>query len=185
VYNKRTFTARYGDPLAFVFKTQVWKCLPGKQCDICFRAIRYACVLKRTQSENVLLPPEIGKLVIGKCCFHYFKKWNTGLYYKLLFAYQNVQTFTQAVERDKQMFGLYTGVKVRLGQWKRVRRQARTRLRLLKEQNTPAPVADVLTLQEVLNRRPHRYKRPSSAIRWYDRQITQLQERLQNLPAIK
>src|ERR1700677_1154682 len=101
MYTKRTFTVKFGNPRAFIFKTQVWDSRLAseesshRRCGVCRRHVRFVFILKKLQIGNLRFSPEIGKLEIGACCFHYFRKWNNPFYQKLKAAYKNAVTYAQ------------------------------------------------------------------------------------------
>jgi len=111
MFLKRTFSRKFGDPASFLFKGQVWDShladsSPGdRNCDVCHRHIRFLFILKKTQTADPALPPEIGKLEIGRCCFHYFRKWNVDLFKELSVACQYELNREAAIRRDKKAFG--------------------------------------------------------------------------------
>jgi hypothetical protein len=61
-------------------------------------------VLKVVQDSSLPYSPEVGKLLIGECCFKPIQAVNEKLYRQLLTAAVNLRTFIDAVERDQRIF---------------------------------------------------------------------------------
>ena len=182
MFSKHAFTARFGDPLAFIFKGQVWdtRLADGspsdKRCGVCHHHIRYAFVLKKLQGGDFSASPEVSKIEIGKCCFHYFRKWNSTLHQGLFHAYQYESARTKAIEQDKKRFGDWADVRTQEKQWRQIKRRVLARIRELRD--VPAPVGDVAALLKAATRSATPGKH---AARWFGRQIEDMQSRLGKL----
>src|ERR1700690_2497290 len=85
------FTERCGDPARLIYKGQCYDA--GTEsvtlCGTCGSHIRFCYILKLLASDDLFSAKEIAKLRIGECCFHFFQKWNLGLYRKLVAAKVN------------------------------------------------------------------------------------------------
>ncbi len=119
MYGRRTFTKKFGDPKSFIFKGQVWDSRladassSDKDCAICKRHVRFVFVLKQVQTTDPAHNPEIGKLEIGRCCFHHFRKWHRDLFRQLFYALQYELNREIAVRQDKQRFGKWAKAKAK------------------------------------------------------------------------
>jgi len=71
---------------------------------LCGEHVRLCYVLKVVQDPSLPYSPEVGKLLIGECCFKPIKAVNEKLYRQLLAAAVNLRTFIDAIERDKRIF---------------------------------------------------------------------------------
>lgn len=89
----------------FLFKGQCYDAGPDSEtkCGLCGKHIRFCYVLKVLELSDPLTP-EVGKAVIGECCFEPIKAANAKLYRQLLAAAINLRTFMEAVQRDKRRF---------------------------------------------------------------------------------
>lgn len=89
----------------FLFKAQCYDAGPDSEtkCGLCGKHTRLCYVLNVLQSTDPL-SPEVGKVVIGECCFEAIKAANVKLYRQLLAAAINLRTFMEAIERDKRRF---------------------------------------------------------------------------------
>jgi hypothetical protein len=189
VIKREIFSARHGDPEAFVFKGQVWDTraatgeVTGRTCGICHKPVRYAFVLKKTMGKGPFAP-EIGKLEIGSCCFRYFQGWNRELHYQLECALEVELVRASAKERDERIYAGQASMKAQEAQWRYAKRQAALRLREMERLNILAPVADVSALREAIKTKPAGHKRPINAARWYEKQTAALVEKAAKLPSI-
>lgn len=187
MFNKRTFSAKYGRPEAFIYKGQVWdtRLADGtpsdRKCAVCHKHCRFVFILKKTQTADVLAPPEVGKLEIGRCCFHYFRRWNPSLFHALRAALVNELNRSRAFEQDKRVFAGHTSVKVRMEQWRKIKRRALKLTQKMEATNASAPIADVLGLRAAATTHAPEYKRPANAVLWYERQIHELQAGISKL----
>lgn len=187
MFTKRTFSAKYGRPEGFIYKGQVWdtRLATGapsdRKCAVCHKHCRYVFILKKIQTSDSLVAPEVGKLEIGRCCFHYFRRWNPSLYHALKASLENELNRSRMFERDKRVFSGRTSVKTRMEQWRHIKRLAFKRLEAMQKTNALAPIADVLGLRAAVSLKPMTYKRPANAIRWYDNQIEELQAGISKL----
>jgi hypothetical protein len=184
---KRTFTNRFGRPEAFIYKGQVWdtRLASGepsdRKCVVCHKHIRFVFILKKTQNENPLAAPEIGKLEIGRCCFHYFRRWNPSLFHALKAALTVELTRARAFEHDKKVFSGHTSVTVRMKQWRQIKRRAMKLTQRMEQSNATAPIATVLGLRAAATREPVSYKRPTTTLHWLEKQIGELQAGISKL----
>jgi len=105
--SKRRFIHKY-DPARLIYKAQ---CYDGgaesaTTCGICGEVIRFCYVLKLLEdTTDVPSAKEIGKVVVGDCCFPPFRESNPDLHRKLLAAQVNLGTYIEAIERDKRVYG--------------------------------------------------------------------------------
>lgn len=182
MFSLSTFTERFGAPSDFVFKGQVWDSRmadstpDNKHCRVCRRKVRYIFILKLVQTADPLANPEVGKLEIGRCCFHYFRKWNVRLHGELLTAVTYEKNRQIAVERDKKRFTEWNALKVQVKMWRTLRRQLQIRLRQLEAMQAVAPVAVVTKAMQAVNQNPqkkHSY--------WFRDQIKDLRQRIGEL----
>ena len=74
------------------------------KCELCGKRIRLCYVLKVVQDPSLPYSPEVGKLIIGECCFKAIQAVNEKLYRQLLAAAVNLRTFIEAIERDQRIF---------------------------------------------------------------------------------
>lgn len=182
MFSRRTFVAKFGDPMEFLFKGQVWDSrLPDatsgtKNCGICRRHIRFVFILKHIQTVDPLKNPETGKLEIGRCCFHYFRNWNPNLFEALYHTLEYEKNREKAIRRDKKVFGEWVATKVKAKMWRSLRRQGFTRLKTLQRKNASAPVGTVMQLMNATNRQPDKKR-----AKWYERQIQELRQTIGDL----
>lgn len=187
MFGKSTFTQRFGEPTDFVFKGQVWDsrladATPGdKRCAVCNRHIRLVFILKQVQTSDPMANPEIGKLEVGRCCFHYFRKWNAKLFEELQNALLYENHREAAIRRDKKLFAEWNAIKVRVRTWRSLRKQVAIRLRQLQQMEAVAPVAVIASSMQAASRQPAKHKRTANAVRWYDRQIQDLRQKIDEL----
>jgi hypothetical protein len=180
MFSQRIFAQRFGDPASFEFKQQVWDtrlpdASPGdKQCAVCRRRIRFVFILKHVQTADPLANPEDRKLEIGRCCFHYFRKWHPKLADELYHALECARNLEKAVKRDKKRFGDWTELKVRAKTWGSLQRQASKRLKELQKRNAAAPVGTVMGLLQTAGLKPR-------SRRQYDKRINELRQKIGEL----
>jgi hypothetical protein len=77
----------------------------AEQNEIPSDSIRLCYVLKVVQDPSLPYSPEVGKLLIGECCFKPIQAVNEKLYRQLLAAAVNLRTYIGAIERDQRIFG--------------------------------------------------------------------------------
>jgi len=92
------------DAARFLFKGQCYDARPGSDttCCLCGECIRFVYVLKVIESSHSDAP-EVGKLLIGECCFSPIKAMNAKLYAQLLAGAVNLRTYIEAIERDQRI----------------------------------------------------------------------------------
>jgi hypothetical protein len=182
VFSLRTFTERFGEPISFLFKGQVWDSrlsdsTPSeRRCAVCRRHVRFVFILKQLQTSDPTANPEIGKLEIGRCCFHYLRKWNAKLFEELLHALQYEKNREAAIRMDKKRFAEWTAIKLRVREWGSLRHQGRIRLKQLQQMNAVAPVSTVAGLVTLINRSPQK-----RTLQWFDQQIKELRQKIGEL----
>jgi hypothetical protein len=184
VYSLKTFTAKFGAPTDFLFKGQVWdsrnadSTRTAVHCDVCSRKVRFVFILKRLQTADPTANPEVGKLDLGRCCFHYFRRWNPKLHGELLSALEYERNREAAAKRDKRLFAEWAAIKIRVKEWRNLRRQGEIRLRQLRQMNASAPVNAVTALVACVGQTPQ-----GKNLKWFDRQIQELRQRIGELGA--
>lgn len=94
------------DAARFLYKGQCYDAGHESEttCELCRKRIRLCYVLKVVQDSSLPYSPEVGKLLIGECCFKPIQAVNEKLYRQLLAAAVNLRTFIDAVERDQRIF---------------------------------------------------------------------------------
>jgi len=99
-------TWQSADAARFLFKGQCYDAGPGfgRTCGLCGGRIRLVYVLKVIESPSHSCSPEVGKLLVGECCFRTIEAVNEKLYHQLLAAAVNLRTYTEAIERDRRIF---------------------------------------------------------------------------------
>jgi hypothetical protein len=111
---RRTHTAaqnggerwRPADAARFFFKGQCYDAGPESDstCSICGEHIRLVYVLRVIESPSNSYAQEVGKLVVGECCFTPIEPVNQKLYLQLLAAAVNLRTYIEAIKRDQGIF---------------------------------------------------------------------------------
>ena len=99
-------TWQSADAARFLYKGQCYDAGSESEtrCELCGEHVRLCYVLKVVQDPSLPYSPEVGKLLIGECCFKPIKAVNEKLYRQLLAAAVNLRTFIDAVERDQRIF---------------------------------------------------------------------------------
>jgi hypothetical protein len=182
MFSRQTFTRRFGEPTGFIFKGQVWDThLPDatpdkKRCAVCNRRIRLLFILMRRQDSDQAANPDAGKMGIGRCCFHYFRKWHAPLAGALVRSLRSQMDRAAAIKRDEKRFREWAAVTVRIKMWRSLRRQGIIRLRRLRQAGAVAPVGGVADLAQALARQPAKH-----TARWYDKEIKELRQKIAGL----
>jgi hypothetical protein len=99
-------TWQSADAARFFYKGQCYNAGSESEtkCELCGKRVRLCYVLKVVQDPSLPHSPEVGKLLIGECCFKPIKAVNEKLYRQLLAAAVNLRTFMEAIERDQRVF---------------------------------------------------------------------------------
>lgn len=163
---KREFTERYGDPAKFVFKGQYYDAGQHSEtnCTVCGHIIRYVYILKNPENRSVPL---------GSCCFGYFEKWNKDdLFLPLAAASVLVETVAKAIQDDTKLYNAKADVALRLRDWRRIRREALSKIKAYQKVNgswLPKPLFDLQAEVKL---------KPGKSLRWFEFHIPALREKI-------
>lgn len=163
---RREFTERFGDPANFSFRGQFYHSVTAAKCALCGRDIRNVYTLLNPQGRSV---PS------GECCFRVFQKWSPDVYTRLLAAQILLDATEDGMEKDVKTYNAIGDVDYRLREWRKLKRQAMTRIREHQKATgsdwLPKPLYDLKTEAE---------KAPGKTIRWFESHIPALSNLLKN-----
>jgi hypothetical protein len=148
---------------------------PGSttQCAYCGRVIRYCYVMHDQHGKT---------FVIGTCDFARYRGTKEHAYLK---AAQRLQESLQSnIRHDLKLYGGEAEVRERRKAWARARRDGKKLVRMwvmVKGAWLPRGLYD---LRQAAGEKPRQYKRPSAALRWYQRQTEKIISLTKNIASI-
>ena len=167
-----------GDLANFTFKGQCYDAgLQSKaKCALCGRTIRHVYNLKNPQDRTV---PS------GSCCFAKFQTVNPKLHKQLEAARIWLDCSIEAEQADIRRYQPRLEIADRIVAWRKLKTEALKKIRDYKRQTGKEWLPESLfELQTAAQKVPSNYKRPTNAVRWYEKQVSVLESKIREVSGI-